>query len=271
MSVATNYSAFAGSIPAMYDRHLGSVLFEPYATDTVGRLPQLRGGAVLEIAAGTGIVTQKLAASLPAVVRIVATDLNQPMLDHAASKPSMERVEFRQADALELPFSAAEFDVVVCQFGVMFFPERVAAYRQALRVLKPGGQFILNVWDILSLNPFSEVVSDAMAERFPQDPPQFLARVPYTYNDNAVIRADLAAAGFATVAIEVVAKTSRAASHRDPAIGFTQGSPMRNEIEARDPNGLQAATDAAADALAARFGIGAIEAPMHARVIVASR
>jgi SAM-dependent methyltransferase len=183
----------------------------------------------------------------------------------------MERVEFRQDDALELPFSAAEFDVVVCQFGVMFFPERVAAYRQALRVLEPGGQFILNVWDKLSLNPFSKAVSDAMAERFPQDPPQVLVRVPYTYNDNAVIRADLAAARFATVAIEVVAKTSRAVSHRDPTIGVTRGSPMRNEIEARDPNGLQAATVAAADALAARFGIGAIEAPMQAHVIVASR
>jgi ubiquinone/menaquinone biosynthesis C-methylase UbiE len=269
--MATNYSTFAGSIPALYDRHLGAVLFEPYAADMVGRLPQLRDGAILEVAAGTGIVTQKLAAALPESVRIVATDLNQPMLDHAASKPGMARVTFRQADALDLPFSAGEFDVVICQFGVMFFPDRLAAYRQAIRVLKADGQFILNVWDALPLNPLAEVVSKAMAVRFPQDPPQFLARVPYAYNDDALIRADLAAAGFSKIEIETVSQTSRAASHRDPAIGFCQGSPMRNEIETRDPNGLQAATEAAADALAARFGTGAIEAPMRAKVIVASR
>ncbi len=268
--MASNDAAFAGSIPALYDRHLGPVLFEPYASDLVRRLPHLDNGAILEIAAGTGIVTQQLAATLPSAVRIIATDLNQPMLDHAAAKPGMARVLFQQADALVLPFAAAEFDVVVCQFGVMFFPDRVAGYREALRVLKPGGQFILNVWDTLSLNPLAEVASNAMAARFPQDPPQFLARVPYTYNDEAVLRADLAAAGFTQIAIDTVASTSRAASHRDPAIGFCQGSPMRNEIEARDPDGLQAATDAAADALAARFGTGAIEAPMQAKVITAS-
>jgi SAM-dependent methyltransferase len=268
--MASNDSAFAGSIPELYDRHLGPVIFEPYATDLVRRLPKLGDGAILEIAAGTGIVTRQLAAALPAAVRIVATDLNQPMLDHAASKPGMTRVTFRQANALALPFMAAEFDVVVCQFGAMFFPDRVAAYREALRVLKPGGQFVLNVWDTLSLNPFAEIASDAVAARFPRDPPQFLVRVPYTYNDAGVIRADLSAAGFAGIAIDTVALTGRAASHRDPAIGFCQGSPMRNEIEARDANGLQAATDAAADALAARYGIGAIAAPMQAKVITAS-
>ena len=266
----TNDSIFAGSIPELYDRHLGPVIFEPYATDLVRRLPKLGDGAILEIAAGTGIVTQKLAAELPMAVRIVATDLNQPMLDHAASKSGMARVTFRQADALALPFAAAEFDVVVCQFGVMFFPDRVAAYREALRVLKPGGQFILNVWDALSLNPLAEVASNAVAAQFPQNPPQFLARVPHAYHDDAVIRSDLAAAGFTNIAIDTVALTCRAASHGEPAIGFCQGSPMRNEIEARDPNGLPAATDAAADALAARFGTGAIEAPMQAKVVTAS-
>ena len=148
--MATTNSAFAGSIPELYDRHLGPVIFEPYATDLVRRLPKLGDGAILEIAAGTGIVTRQLAAALPAAVRIVATDLNQPMLDHAASKPGMTRVTFRQANALALPLMAAEFDVVVCQFGAIFFPDRVAAYREALRVLKPGGQFVLNVWDALS-------------------------------------------------------------------------------------------------------------------------
>lgn len=161
------------------------MMFDPYAADLVRRLSYVRDGAVLEIAAGTGIVTQPLAATLPAAVRIVAT-------------------------------------------------------------------------------------GNAMAARFPRNPPQFLARVPSTYNDDAVLRSDLATAGFTGVAIETVPSTSRAASHRDPAIGFCQGSPMRNEIEALKPHGLQAATDATADALAARFGSGATEAPMQAKVVTAS-
>jgi ubiquinone/menaquinone biosynthesis C-methylase UbiE len=268
--VATHDSAFAGSIPALYDRHLGPVLFEPYASDMARRLPRLADGAVLEIAAGTGIVTQKLATSLPQSVRIVATDLNQPMLDHAASKPGMERVMFRQANALDLPFEDDAFDAVVCQFGVMFFPDRVAAYRQAHRVLKPNGQYIFNVWDALSLNPISDVVTSAMAIHYPQNPPRFLARVPHAYHDDDAIRADLAAAGFTKVAIETVTLPSRAASHRDPAIGFCQGSPMRNEIEAHDPDGVHAATEAAAAALAARFGAGPIEAPMQAKIVTAA-
>ena len=268
--MTTNDATFAGSIPALYDRHLGPVLFEPYAADKVRRLARLSEGAILETASGTGIVTQRLASALPAAVRIVATDLNQPMLDHASSKPGMERVEFRQADALKLPSGDGQFDAVVCQFGVMFFPDRVAAYREARRVLKPNGQLVFSVWDSLMRNPLSATVTDAMATHFPHDPPRFLARVPHGYHDAAAIRADLATAGFTTVAIETVALTARAASHRDPAIGFCQGSPMRGEIEARDPDGLQAATDAVADALAARFGTGAIEAPMQALVITAS-
>jgi SAM-dependent methyltransferase len=268
--MATSDAVFAGSIPALYDRHLGPVLFEPYAADMVRRAARLRAGAILETASGTGIVTQRLAAALPGAVRIVATDLNRPMLDHASSKPGMTRVRFQQADALNLPFADSEFDAVVCQFGVMFFADRVAAYRETRRVLKPDGRLLFSVWDSLAKNPLSAVVTDAMAARFPQDPPRFLARVPHAYHDIAVIRGELAAAGFPTATIDTVALPARAASCRDPAIGFCQGSPMRNEIEARDPAGLQAATDAAADALATRFGTGAIEAPMQALVIAAS-
>ncbi|MEA2818250.1 MAG: hypothetical protein QOJ86_254 [Bradyrhizobium sp.] len=269
--MATSDVAFEGSVPALYDRHLGPVLFEPYAADLVRRLSTMTEGVVLEIAAGTGIVTQRLAAMLSDAVRIVATDLNQPMLDHASSKPNMQRVMFRQADALALPFADGEFDAVVCQFGVMFFPDRTAGYREARRVLKPEGQFVFSVWDSLAHNPYAAIVNDAMAARFPQNPPRFIARMPHGYHDVAVIRADLAAAGFSQVVIETVALPNAAASHRDPAIGLCQGLPMRGEIEARDPEGLQAATDAAADALAAHFGTGAIKGSMQAHVITAAR
>jgi SAM-dependent methyltransferase len=268
--MATSDTVFEGSIPALYDRHLGPALFEPYSADMARRLAALTEGAVLETASGTGMVTRQLAHVLPDAVRIVATDLNQPMLDHASAKPGMARVQFRQADAQKLPFGDREFDAVVCQFGVMFFPDRVAAYREARRVLRPGGKFLISVWDSLATNHFGAVATDAMARQFPQDPPRFFARVPHAYHDVALIRGELASAGFTTVAIETVTLPCRAASGRDAAIGLCQGTPMRSEIEARDPNGLQSATDAVADALAARYGTGAIEAPMQALVITAS-
>ena len=268
--MARSDTVFEGSIPSLYDRHLGPVMFEPYAVDMARRLAQLAEGAVLETASGTGIVTRQLAWALPGAVRIVATDLNQPMLDHASAKPGMARVQFRQADAQKLPFADSEFDSVVCQFGVMFLPDRVAAYREALRVLKPGGKFLFSVWDSLARNPFGAVVTDTMARLFPQDPPRFFARVPHAYHDVALIRGELASAGFTTVAIETVTLPCRAASGRDAATGYCQGTPLRSEIEARDAKGLQAATDAVADALTARYGTGPIEAPMQALIVTAS-
>jgi ubiquinone/menaquinone biosynthesis C-methylase UbiE len=149
-------AVFAGSIPAFYDRYMGPLLFEPYAADLAGRLRDLRSGRVLETAAGTGIVTRMLVRVLPGAVAIVATDLNQPMLDFAAAQPGAERVEWRQADAVSLPFEKDSFDAVVCQFGVMFFPDKQAAYREARRVLKPAGRFIFSVWDRLSENEMSK-------------------------------------------------------------------------------------------------------------------
>lgn len=265
----TGDSTFAGSIPALYDRYLGPLLFEPYAADLVARLADVPIGALLETAAGTGIVTRALARSLPPSVDLVATDLNQAMLDFAAKKPGVERVTFRQADALALPFESGRFDAVVCQFGAMFFPDRVAGYREARRVLKADGRFVLSIWDSLAHNPITRCVVDAAARHLPGNPPRFLARTPHGHFDRATIRRELAEAGFTQVALEVVALPSRAPSPRDPAIGFCQGSPMRGEIEAQAPLGLQEATDAVAHAVAAEFGAGSVEAPMQALVIVA--
>jgi len=264
-------AAFAGSIPALYDRHLGPLLFEPYAENVALRMAHLPSGALLETAAGTGIVTQALARHLPAGVRLVATDLNQAMLDFAAAKPGMARADLRQADATSLPFDAQSFDAVVCQFGVMFFPDRVAGYREARRVLKPGGRACFNIWDSLAHNPIPRCVNDALARHLPADPPRFLARAPHGHHDQTTITSELAQAGFDRITIETVTLQSRAASHRDPAIGFCQGSPMRAEIEARAPQGLPAATEAAATALAAEFGGGPIEAPMQALVVIAEK
>ena len=262
---------FAGSIPALYDRYLGPLIFEPYAVDLAGRVAGLSPGNVLETAAGTGIVTAELVKRLGPGATIVATDLNPSMLEVAAKKLKAPNVSWQPADATALPFADASFDVVACQFGVMFFPDKVKAYREAYRVLQPGGRFIFNVWDRVELNEMAQTVHDAAAACFPENPPQFFRRTPHGYYDVAAIRDALGQAGFGKVTAEHVAKRSRAGSHRDPAIGFCQGTPLRSEIEARDPKRLEAVTEAAAEALARRFGRGPIEGDIQAVVVVAER
>jgi ubiquinone/menaquinone biosynthesis C-methylase UbiE len=227
---------------------------------------------VLETAAGTGVLTRAMAAKLAHQARIVATDLNQPMLDHAAAREQTPgRIIWRQADALALPFEDQSFDAVACQFGAMFFPDKVSGYRQARRVLRPGGHFIFNVWDRISENEFADVVTETLATVFPQDPPRFMARTPHGYHDVAKLREQLTMAGFAQVSIETRGDISKAPSPRDPAIAYCQGTPLRNEIEARDPSGLEAATHACAQALALRFGNGPVQGRIRAHVITAIR
>jgi ubiquinone/menaquinone biosynthesis C-methylase UbiE len=261
---------FAGSVPELYDRLMVPLIFEPYARDLAERLGAYAPPDLLELAAGTGVVTRAIAARLPET-RIVATDLNPPMLAQAARRlPASERLTWQQADALALPFEAGGFDAVVCQFGAMFFPDKVAAYREARRMLKPGGRFLFNVWDGIETNEFADVVTQALADRFPSDPPRFMARTPHGYHDGARIRAEVTAAGFTAVTIETVAHRSRAADPRLVAVAYCQGTPLRNEIEARDPGGLEAATDAATARLAARFGAGAVDGLIRAHVITAA-
>jgi ubiquinone/menaquinone biosynthesis C-methylase UbiE len=269
--LATGDTVFSGSIPALYDRYLGPFIFEPYAADLARRVAAVEPQDVLETATGTGIVTRALARALPSTVRIVATDLNQPMVQFAASQIGAERVLWRQADALSLPFDDASFDVVVCQFGVMFFPDKAAGYREARRTLRPGGRFIFNVWDRIEENEIPNVVTEAVAAMFPGDPPRFLARTPHGYHDTRAIEEHLRAAGFSGIEVETVERRSRAQSPRDPAIGFCQGTPLRNEIEARDASRLNEATDTAARAVQSRFGSGPIEGKIQAHVITATR
>ena len=266
--MADTDKVFAGSIPKLYETHLVPLIFEPYAADLAKRLGARRLARVLEVAAGTGVVTRALAAALPESVAIVATDLNQAMLDQASVVGTRRPVEWRQADAMQLPFADGAFDAVVCQFGVMFFPDKPKAFAEARRVLRPGGVFLFNAWDRISENEFADTVTTALEGVFPKDPPRFMARTPHGYHDRRSIERDLAAGGFAAAArIDTVAARSRAASPRIPAIAYCQGTPLRNEIEARDPSRLGEATDAAAQAIARRFGQGAVDGKIQAHIV----
>lgn len=259
---------FSGSIPRLYETHLVPLIFEPYAADLANRLHSRSVTRVLEIAAGTGVATRSLAAVLPDNVSIVATDLNQPMLDHAAAIGTKRPVDWRQADAMQLPFRDGMFDAVVCQFGVMFFPEKSKAFSEARRVLRPGGVFIFSVWDRIEENEFADTVTTALESVFPEDPPRFLARTPHGYHDHSIIARDLANGGFtASPETRPVAACSRASSSRDPAVAYCQGTPLRNEIEARDPARLAEATDIAAEAIAQKFGRDAVDAKIQAHIV----
>ncbi|HEY3254993.1 MAG TPA: methyltransferase domain-containing protein [Polyangiaceae bacterium] len=262
---------FTGSIPELYERHLAPLLFEPYAEDLARRLSDLQRGTLVEVAAGTGVVTRALRRALPSDVRIVATDLNPGMLNVAASRMSAASVSFQQADAQQLPFADASAEAIVCQFGLMFVPDKSAAQREAARVLVPGGRFVFNVWDRLANNEVSLIVTRAVEALYPQDPPRFFERTPFGYFDAGVIRAELQAAGFQHIEIDTVELVSQATSAEQVAIGLCQGTPLRGEIEARNPEGLAAASAAAASALHARFGAGPFQNRMSALVVSARR
>ena len=263
---------FAGSIPRIYDTYLVPMIFEPYARDLTGRMRAIGPTRVLEIAAGTGVVTRLLADALPRDVTIVASDLNPAMLDQASAIGTARPVQWQQADALALPFDDASFDAVVCQFGVMFFPDRTRGYAEIRRVLAPGGTFVFNAWDRLDTSDFARCVTEAAESVFPQDPPRFLARVPHGYSDTTRIRDDLAAAGFAEpAAIESVELRSVASSPRFPALGFCHGTPLRNEIEARDASRLGEVVAAATATIARRFGTGAVDGRRCANVVALRR
>jgi SAM-dependent methyltransferase len=238
--------SFDGEIPMNYDRYLGPILFAPYADDLVGRI--LGGpGDVLELACGTGILTRRLLDQLPPTARLVATDLSPAMLDYAEGQVGQsDRIRWQQADATALPFPDATFDVVACQFGVMFFPDKLAAMREVRRVLRPGGSFLFNVWSSLEDAELSRVVDQALRERFPDDPPGFL-NVPHSYHQPEVILATLEEAGFGDVRIERVEKAINGASARDFATGTVTGSPIKVATQGR------AAPGELIDMLAARI------------------
>ena len=268
--MTSNAASFVGNIPHYYDGGLGPVIFVDYAADMARRVGARPVSRVLETAAGTGIVSRQLRDVLPANAQLTATDLNPPMVEVARTKfQSSEKVDLRSADAMALPFPDGAFDAVVCQFGVMFFPDKPQAFSEACRVLKSSGRFLFNVWDRIEENEFADIVVRSVATLFPDDPPKFLARTPHGHYDTAALEAQLRAAGFGAVTTEIVARESQAANARSVAIGYCQGTPMRNEIEAHDPDRLAEATEAAAAAITKQFGPGPVTGKIRAHIITA--
>jgi len=264
------HASFGASIPEHYEQYLVPLIFADYALALANSLSETKKVNVLETACGTGIVSRHLARNLDSKSRFVATDLNEPMIEEALSAlGDQTNVEFRQADALDLPFDENSFDAVLCQFGVMFFPDRVQGYREAARVLKPDGQFLFNVWDSLAANPFVNTVESAVASLYPSEPPKFYA-TPFGYHDLELIVRELQDAGFARIDLSVIPLVSEAPSARHIALGFVAGTPLANTIEERRTPTLDEVVDVAEEALRERFGNGPCRAPMQAIQITAS-
>jgi SAM-dependent methyltransferase len=237
------HSRFTDSIPALYERHLGPVCLDPYAVDLADRVAGAEGPRVLETACGTGIVTRRLLERMPAGWSLTATDLNEPMLAHARTQTAPDpRLEWRQADAQELPFADASHDTVLCQFGVMFYPDKARGLREARRVLRRGGRLFFNVWDGLHANPFQRAGHEVVMQFFPGDPPPFYT-VPFGWFDPDEIHTTVSRAGFGDVRITAVELQGPLHSHESGAIGLVRGNPVVLDIQQRggDPDEIVAA------------------------------
>jgi SAM-dependent methyltransferase len=251
---------WADSMPEAYEQLLAPTVFHPFAVDLARRASSHAPRRILELAAGTGVLTRELVAT---GAEVTATDLNTAMVEFgAAHAPG---ATWRQADAMDLPFDAGQFELVVCQFGVMFFPDKAVAFGEARRVLASGGTFLLNTWATAATHDFAAALTAGLELAFPTDPPTFLTSVPHGYADVDVVVGDLRAAGFESVATETITLEGRAESAADIASGFCTGTPLRAAIEARGD--LAATTAAVARAMEVRLGRGAVTGRMTAHVM----
>ena len=261
---------FSGSVPANYERYMVPLLFRPYAELLAGRAAQFSPSTILETAAGTGVVTSALASALPEA-KLVATDLNQAMLDVAATRIRSPNVSFQEADALDLPFPDGSFDLVVCQFGIMFYPDKVQGNAEARRVLRDGGRYLLAIWDTIERNALSNLAHETMQGQFPENPPMFMKRGPFSYYDPEWIDRDLRAAGFDSVDIETVELRSRSPSAEDATRGLTYGSPMGVELQEYGPGAIDRVFEEFSRAAVKFEGPDGFDAPMAAHIVTATR
>lgn len=251
---ASSLAPFEEGVAEFYDSLLVPILFEPYSSEMAIVAERLKPGSILEVAAGTGALTRALRVTLDPATEIVATDLSQAMIDVGAPSLTMSRTHWMHADAQNLPFAPSMFDLVVCQFGVMFFPDKLKAYDEAKRVLRSGGRFLFTTWDSLPANDFARCVDECLASLFPSNPPDFLRNLSYSYFDIASIKEQMSSAGFDAISCDRIELTSVAAAH-DIAAAFCQGTPLREEIESRAPARISEIVDEVAEQMESRHGV----------------
>lgn len=253
-------------MPETYDRCLGPALFAPFAAELAGRVTALGPQRVLELAAGTGIATAALVSALP-TADITATDLNPAMVSWGSARGP--GASWLRADAQSLEFPDGSLELVVCQFGVMFLPDKVAAFAEAARVLVPGGRMFFSVWDVVAASPFAAALVDSVASVLPADPPSFVVRVPHGYVDPDQVRRDVEAGGLRVEAIDRLVLAGQAPSAHVLAEGFCLGTPLRFALDRRGP--LDELTRSVGDEMAARLGQRAVASDLAAYVVTARR
>ena len=267
--MTASHAAFIGSIPEYYDQYLGPLIFEEYGADLARRVSVPLGGTVLETAAGTGIVTRHLRNALPPEVRLVVTDLNEPMLECAKRKfDPQANLEFQPADATQLAFADASFDAVVCQFSLMFFLNKTTALQEVARVLKPGGTFVFSLWDSYAHNHLIRTVNDTLTSLFPTSPPPFFD-TPYGYYRIDEVKTLLGETGFGDIEISILPRTSRCETARQVALGYILGTPVCIQIAERGQYAMDEVVNIVERALGATYGQASIRAKMQAIVFKA--
>jgi SAM-dependent methyltransferase len=269
--MSNDAAGFVGNIPQHYDQGLGPIIFAEYAADTAQRVAAYHPARVLETAAGTGIVTRKLRDALPGRTHLTATDLNPPMLDIARAKfRSGEQVEFRPADAVALPFADGSFDAVICQFGIMFFPDKAKSCSEVYRILAPGGHYVFSVWDSHRYNPFGRITHEIAERFFPADPPQFY-RVPFSCHQIDPIKELLIAADFSDINVAVIRQEREIPDAAIFARAAVLGNPFIDQIEARGGVAPEQIIEALAQEFRREFGADPGRMPLQAIVFSATK